>query len=287
MKNLEYDLRQLSRQETGSFATLADRAGIWAMCARQLKEGGYRHMRATSLQAKHVYYLLNRWKAEGLATGTLKNRMASLRKWAQAIGKPELLPHVNTALGIAPRQYVGQPNKAQTLAVDKLEKITDPYVQMSLRLQAAFGLRREESIKIRPHVADKGDTLLKLKGSWCKNGRQRTIPIRTVEQRTVLDEAHRLAGKGSLIPAHKSYAQQQNAYKSQTQAAGLYNMHGLRHQYAQDRYQELTGWLCPKAGGPARDTLTPEQRKVDTAAREAVSQELGHNRIEIVARYIG
>ena len=30
---------------------------------------------------------------------------------------------------------------------------------MSLRLQAAFGLRREESIKLRPEWADRGDVL--------------------------------------------------------------------------------------------------------------------------------
>ncbi|MDR2015146.1 MAG: integrase domain-containing protein [Azoarcus sp.] len=231
-------------------------------------------------------YLLNRWKAEGLSTGTLKNRMAAMRTWAKAVGKPELIPQENTALGIASRQYVGQPNKAQRLDGEKLAKITDPYVHMTLRLETVFGLRREEGIKIRPSIADKGN-VLKLKGSWCKNGRPRTIPIRTAEQRAVLDEAHRLAGRGALIPAHKSYDEQKNIYKSQLRAANLRNMHGLRHQYAQDRYQELTGWKCPKAGGPARDTLTPEQRKVDTAAREAVSQELGHNRIEIVARYTG
>ena len=52
---------------------------------------------------------------------------------------------------------------------------------MSLKLQAAFGLRREESIKIRPEWADRGDRLA-LKASWTKGGREREIPIRTAEQ---------------------------------------------------------------------------------------------------------
>jgi len=286
MKQLEYELKQLARQEDGSFATKADRTGILNLCARQLEEGGYRKMRATSLQAKHVYHLLNRWKAEGLSTGTLKNRMAAVRSWAQAVGKADIVPVDNATLGIAKRCYVGQPNKAQTLNGEKLARITDPHVRVSLQLQAAFGLRREEALKIRPSIADKGHTL-KMKGSWCKNGRPRTIPIRTAEQRAVLDAAHRLAGKGSLILADKTYVQQKNVYKSQIRAAGLRNMHGLRHQYAQSRYAELTGWQSPKAGGPARDALTPEQCKVDTAARQTVSLELGHNRIKIVERYIG
>jgi len=37
-------------------------------------------------------------------------------------------------------------------------------------------------------------------------------------------------------------------------------MHGLRHQYAQTRYEELTGWKNPKAGGFAWDTLRGEGR---------------------------
>jgi integrase len=49
---------------------------------------------------------------------------------------------------------------------------------MSLRLQRAFGLRREEAIKLQPRWADRGDHL-QLKASWTKGGRERTVPIRT------------------------------------------------------------------------------------------------------------
>lgn len=59
------------------------------------------------------------------------------------------------------------------------------------------------------------------------------MPITTPEQREVLQAAHRLAGAGSLIPAHKNYIQQRHTYDGQCKAAGLSNMHGLRHQYAQ------------------------------------------------------
>jgi hypothetical protein len=55
-----------------------------------------------------------------------------------------------------------------------------------------------------PSYADKGDHLL-LKRSWTKGGRPRVIPIRTDTQRSVLQQVHRLAGKGSLIPSTKNY----------------------------------------------------------------------------------
>ena len=67
---------------------------------------------------------------------------------------------------------------------------------MSLRLQQAFGLRREESIKIRPSGADQGNAL-RLQASWTKGGRERVIPIGMLEQRAVVDQAKKPADGGS------------------------------------------------------------------------------------------
>jgi integrase len=157
---------------------------------------------------------------------------------------------------------------------------------MSLALQQAFGLRREEAIKFMPGYADQGDHLL-LKASWTKGGKERTVPIRTTEQRELLDRAHRLAGRGSLIPGNRNYVQQLRIYEGQTLRAGLSQLHGLRHAYAQQRYEELTGWKAPAAGGPLSKTLTPEQRDQDREARLTISKELGHEREQITAVYLG
>ena len=73
--------------------------------------------------------------------------------------------------------------------------------------------------------------------------------MRTEGQRNVLDRAHRLAGFGSLIPSNRNYVHQMRIYEDNTLSAGLSQMHGLRHAYAQNRYQELTGWKVPAAGG--------------------------------------
>ncbi|MHA5689335.1 integrase domain-containing protein, partial [Pseudomonas aeruginosa] len=190
-----------------------------------------------------------------------------------------------TQLGVAERRYVTNISKAQELGTG-LEQVTDAHVRMSLQLQAAFGLRREEAIKFQPSYADRGDHIA-LKGSWTKGGRERTVPITTTEQRDALHAAHRLAGTGSLIPANKTYIQQRHVYDGQCKAAGLSHMHGLRHQYAQSRYEALTGWKAPAAGGPQRQSLTMSQRLRDTEARERISKELGHNRTGIVSVYCG
>lgn len=115
----------------------------------------------------------------------------------------------------------------------------------------------------------------------------REIPIRTQSQHEVLDKAHRLAGRGSLIPSDRRYIQQLRIYERHTGNAGLSKLHGLRHAYAQRRYQELTGWPAPAAGGPTSKQLTAEQKALDQAARLTISRELGHEREQITTVYLG
>lgn len=286
MDDLTYELRQLYRRNRdNSHDTQAGRLSGLTLIGKQLRELGFRQMHATSLKPKHVEALLTRWPAEGLAAGTQKNRMSYIRWWAEKIGKPGIIPADNERLAIPDRVYVTNENKARCLD-DRLSRITDIYVLMSVRLQALLGMRREESVKFRPSYADRGDHLA-LKGSWRKGSRPRIVPIITPEQRAVLDDAHRLAGKGSLIPAHRSYIQQRNVYDGQCKSAGLHRMHGLRHQYAQARYEVLTGWKAPAAGGPSTKMLTPEQRLQDFHARQTISYELGHEHLQVTAIYLG
>ena len=110
--------------------------------------------------------------------------------------------------------------------------------------------------------------------------------MRTAEQRDVLDRAHRLAGGGSLIPSARNYRQQLRVYERHTANAGLSKLHGLRHRYAQVRYEELTGWNAPAAGGPPARTLDAVQRALDRQARLTISRELGHEREEISSVYL-
>ena len=287
MQTLNYELKQLCKHNRdGSFATQANRERILTLIANQLREMGFVNMHVQSLKAKHVEKLVERWQAEGLSTGTLKNRMSSLRWWAEKSGKANVVAKSNDIYGIAERRYVTNVSKARQLTSGDLAQVTDPYTRISLRLQAGFGLRREESLKIRPGWADRGDTLL-LKASWTKGGRDREIPIRNAEQRQVLDEAKRLAGKGSLIPAERSYEQQLRRFEYQCDRAGIHRVHGHRHQYAQERYRELAGWFVPAAGGPRSRDLTREQKLVDREVRLTISSELGHEREQVTAIYCG
>ncbi|MDR2625381.1 MAG: hypothetical protein LBC37_03535 [Zoogloeaceae bacterium] len=84
-----------------------------------------------------------------------------------------------------------------------------------------------------------------------------------------------------------TYIRQRQVYDGQCKWAGLSNMHGLRHRYAQTRYEVLAGWAAPKAGGPRANQLDPFQRQSDRLARQEISRELGHERIAVTTVYLG
>lgn len=90
-----------------------------------------------------------------------------------------------------------------------------------------------------------------------------------------------------VIPPDKTYIQHRHTYDGQTKSAGLQRMHGLRHRYAQLRYEALTGWKAPVAGGPSQKTLNGFQREADAHARQIISRELGHERVAITKVYLG
>ena len=286
MRDLNYDLKRLqAAHDDGSHGTRTARSYALAQIADTLHDLGFKGLRATGLKRKHVAALVGEWKRQGRSVGTMKNRMAHVRWWAARIGRPGVVP-VNGALGIANREYVTNEDRSVVLDPDKLALVKDPHVAMALRLEAEFGLRREEAIKFTPARDDRGDRI-RLKGSTTKGGRPREVPVLKDSQRKLLDEARRLAGSGALIAPERNYKQQLKVYESQTRAAGLYRMHGLRHQYGISRYEELTGWKAPVAGGPRQRSLTGARRRIDTEARQTIAAELGHGRREVSSIYVG
>jgi hypothetical protein len=101
----------------------------------------------------------------------------------------------------------------------------------------------------------------------------------------VVERSAEVAGRGSLIPPELSYVDYLAKFEYRTRKAGLDRKHGLRHMYAQSRLEELTGHKAPSAGGPTH--LTPKQWEADVEARQLISRELGHERLQITRAYLG
>ncbi|NSL25106.1 phage integrase N-terminal domain-containing protein [Agrobacterium tumefaciens] len=287
MDNLTMDLVHLcQRNKDGSYGTQTNRKrGLTAM-ADDLSDLGYKLPSAASLKPKHIEALVEKWLDADTTDASIRNRLTWLRWWAEKVNKPNVVNRDNAAYGVAARGEVTR-NRAQTLDPAKFKAIECPYIQASLLLQAAFGLRREEAMKFQPQAAIRGDHIT-LQASWTKGGRARTIPITTLEQRHVLQHVMKLVpGRGSLIPAELSYVEHLKRFEYQTLKVNLRNTHGLRHAYAQNRYLVLTGQACPLGGGKDWATMTQKEREADRAARRQISAELGHGRLKITDIYLG
>lgn len=119
-----------------------------------------------------------------------------------------------------------------------------------------------------------------------KGGLTREVPIVAPSQLQALQRASDIQGQArALIPSHQNWQQWREADLRDTretlQAYGIDRLHDLRAAYACERYEQLTGHAAPVQGGQIQD------RDADRHAREVISQELGHHRIDVVASYIG
>ena len=294
MKKLNYELKNLAaKNKNGSHSTQADRRRYLQMIANQLERLGFKHMGVNSLKPKHVWKLVRYWQTEVsthtgrfISNGTIKNRMTVLRWWATKIDKASIIPRTNKELGIEDRVRLPVQDKAFSLS-DQQKNDLPKYLQLSVRLQQEFGLRREESAKFNISKAEY-ETHIKLIRSWTKGGRERIVPITTEAQRELLNEIRQYAPSSSLVPAHMSYAQYLSHRKYVLGGIGLRSTHGLRYFYAQQRYIILSkGLLPPRLGGPKHSNLTVAEKALDLSARQVVSSELGHVRIDIVRTYLG
>src|SRR5262249_32611066 len=108
-------------------------------------------------------------------------------------------------------------------------------------------------------------------------------------KRKALERARQLVGEGAhlgnprlrSLRSGKDHFYRVMAHFGITKRGLGVTPHGLRHQYANDRYE-----LCSGASSAVRHAA-PVEPAVDTAARLQVAAELGHARKGIVGAYLG
>ena len=104
MRQLHFDLlRLLEDDRQGSHGSRRARRYVLAQAAETLHRLGYRGLRARGLKGRHIEALVGEWHRQGLADGTVKNRMAHLRWLAKKIGKPGIVRRDNATYGVGAR----------------------------------------------------------------------------------------------------------------------------------------------------------------------------------------
>lgn len=192
------------------------------------------------------------------------------------------------AEGLQQRSFVRTEQTASREQSSAAIQAMSPRAAAVAELARELGLRSKEASLLNNHnalrQAETRGSVTIVDGT--KGGRLREIPITNQRQVDALRNAATVQGSGrSIIPTGQNWNQFRNGElndnRSSLQAQGVRGYHELRSAYAADRYEQLTGHAAPANGGSIFD------RNLDKVAREQISSELGHGRIDVVSEYIG
>jgi site-specific recombinase XerD len=221
--------------------------------------------------------------------------LSGVRLVARYFGNRNIAPD-NKAFGIQNRSYVTNHDKSlgqdiYEKTVDKLQishDVNDNRIAAQLMLQRHLGLRKEESFKFNALRAVLKDGRVFV-SDGTKGGRERMLEHVDQKAMEAINYTKTVASGKNTIPAGMSERQWNNRFyrtlrqygisKKSTGASG----HGLRHAFAQERYQKLTGFAAPVKFENRQQFYTnatqiagDSWRKIDQDARLIIKAELGH-----------
>lgn len=283
-----------------SFATMHVRANFLFAFFAELRRNEERNYKVlpSGLGGRHVRFMVARWVRKGLAAGTIQVYLSYLRVFAVWIGKEGMVPEASALVprhAQVERTYCAESDRSWSArgvdAGDLVARVVegDVFVGAQLAMALAFGLRVKEAMMFQPFqaIAEDKSSISFRRGT--KGGRARVVPIDTDAKRTALELARRVAvsDAGHLGDPRRSLVQNRTRFYTVLARFGVtkrqlgITAHGLRHQYANDRYEDFAGAPAPVRGGDRID------REVDRSARLQVAEELGHARENISTAYLG
>lgn len=291
----------------GHFATVRAHSDRWQAFVRwcRSEDGpGYNDARQIDRQTLQDYaaYLRQQIQQGELCIATAQNRLSSVNRTLAALRGDQ-------DVGVAsPSQALGQQRSTvRTRAPDgqdyqQVQRVLEALgEQKHERVAAIILLARTTGMRLREAIlAD----LTRLQREFehlgriniqdgTKGGRSGASAPRWVDANEKVKAALQLARHASptrsrnLLALDESYSvflQQIVLPARETlHELGLKGFHELRAAYACERYEQLTGHAAPVNGGHCYRI----DRDLDQQARQQISVELGHNRIDVISAYIG
>ncbi|MDY6895615.1 MAG: integrase domain-containing protein [Thermotogota bacterium] len=300
-------INAVKREKNGSFKTRYNHIKGAIRFEKTLRELGYGVKKWCNITNKHVGAVVDRWKEEGLKAGTIKNYLSPVRIICKYHGNDRIHKD-NKEFKIENRKNVT--NKDKSLPQEVYEKVVKELksngdahhqrVAAQLQLARELGLRVEESRKFSIIGLRQDGRVFISYGT--KGGLDRFIHEPTEKGIDAIKYVKFLVGKSNLIPKNMSEAQWQKKYYSILKNYGITkkdagsSSHGLRHAYAQERYESMTGFKPPcKFESKQAFRINAENlkgavwHKLDKDARLILKSELGHGpeRDDVVSQYLG
>ena len=308
-----YNQQHTSLQKTVSHKTRQERADFLRRFFTALHDrAGFKTLPdPRNLGQKHIRAMVQVWREDQLKPATIQTYMSFLRGLALWTGKPGFVrgpAFYGLELHEYQRHEVAERDKswsAQGLDIDALLQSVsayDAYVGASLRVIRAFGLRKKESVMLRPNAlvvpfeatglpleVHQADHYLWVR-QGAKNGRPRYLPLDTPMRQEAIAHAQRVAGteaEAHLGQPDRSLKQNMQHFAYVLRKFGFnkrklgVTAHGLRHEALIGEFVVRTGQPPPVRGGASDGSS-----EVKTAYL-AVSKMAGHSRPRASRAYLG
>ena len=251
---------------------------------------------------RYAAYMRQQVDQGNVGIATAQNRLSSVNRTMAALRGDQYvkIPSPSKALGMQRSNVRGEAPQGQDRAqIELIARALSERGQQ--RVAAIVHLAREAGMRLReailadlPRLQREAQRLGKIniqdgtKGGRSGASAPRWIAV-TDQIRGALDWAGATSPNGSrnLLAPDESYKDFMQAVvrpaRDLLHEQGLKGFHELRAAYACERYEQMTGFPAPVNGG----RVHREDRELDQRARQQISHELGHNRIDVVSAYIG
>lgn len=284
------------RYGQGHFSTRATHEERWNQFAYYLQEQGINDTRKITLTVLngHNQFLKDLVSKGEMSVAYAQNRLSTVNVILETMRK-------DTVLTTKPAKIIGQRSHVRstipaTVRPDVLKTITVKHGQnrtmLIAQLTRDLGLRFKEASLLDTHKAlrqarqhGRINITQGTKGGRGK-GSDRWIPVSNQCLQTLKAATLIQSKEQNLIPPESNYKQwrvhRYNQWRAMTKQTAINGFHDMRAAYACERYQAITGYPAPVIAGKRQADKAPDQK-----ARTLLAQELGHNRIDVVAAYIG
>jgi Integrase len=155
---------------------------------------------------------------------------------------------------------------------------------LGLRFREASLLDAKEALKLARTLGQINVT----EGTKGGRGREvdRWIPVTERALQSLIGAAKIQEVARNLVPKGLSFSQWKDhahhAWAAIAPSHGLHGFHDLRAAYACERYHHITGHPAPAVAGERQAS-----KQEDQTARQIIAQELGHDRTDVAAAYVG
>lgn len=285
----------------GHFNSVAAHSSRFAQFANYLKSEGIRDAKDIGQSTVEAYgqQLADKVAAGEMSVAYAQNLLSSVNVTLSALRGDE-------TINVSPASLVGERSHVRTAAPGGINRADVQTASASMReaglaraaavsgLAREFGIREKEAIlgnlERWQQEAQRYGAINITEGT--KGGRGHEVDRWVTVTSTGMDAlkyalAVSPAGSNNLLARDETYIGfvhgELNAAREHLKEAGIATYHDLRAAYACERYWQITGYAAPVL----TDGIMTASREADLEARQTLTQELGHGRIDVIAAYIG